>query len=460
MPDRLDTAFLHSECSRELTHLEGVRAQRIASRLGPLAPLWMTSDALEIAGLDGRPLRLPATVKPGAFHALVVTCGSFPVLRPSFALPLRWGRDREHSRRLPASLHELADAILALHKAESGGISAGQWGLSLDFQGASEFDLSGLEFDGSSAMAAMFAALDLAVANIEAIGTVLASLSCLGDDWWRVEGVDAKLDAALAAGATRVFLWIDNEVDGDVWEKSRGRTDFVQYLSAKPSLRESLAPFLKELEAPPPPTASLDDHAKYYERAMTGRTRGSARRDYYLKTLVGPLASKCGDDPGVQAIRGSVRCLIGCIAPGMPPTVSLVARLLKPEIVRLVHSPLEDEEDGQLAGDVKAIIKHLGAETGVRSVEPLPLDLVKLPLRELAAKIAGELTALSVGGRREPGACDIVIDITNGTRRLLLAILEALPPGVRCVFVDSNPTRNGVHRIGSERIEIVDSDGA
>lgn len=457
MPDRLDEAFLSRQCSSLLTYADGIRANRIAATLGPLAPLWMTPAALRVARMEQAPWRLPATVRPGAFHALIVSRGLFPVLRPAFVLPLRWGRDREHSRRLPAGLAEHADAVLAAHRADAERGSPGQWGLSLDFQSTPEFDLSGLEIDGPSAMAAMFAALDLAVADIGAIGNVLASMSCVGDRWSRVEGVEAKLDAALSAGAERVFLSDGNKKDGEAWEASRGRSGFVGYVRAEASLRESLTQFLKELEAPPPPTAPLDDHADYYERAMTGRPRGNARRDYYLRTLVEPLARKCGDDPGVRGIRRPVRCLIGCIAPGMPPTVSLVARLLQPEIVRLVHSPLEDEKDGQLEGDVKAILEHIRGEAGVRSVEPLPLDIVKLPLHELAAEIVRQFAALRIDGDDAEGS--VVVDITNGPKRLPLAILEAALPGVACVFVDSKPTRSGPHRIGSERIEIVRHDG-
>lgn len=456
MPDRLDERFLRRECSDDLADTEAVRALRIAHALGPLASRWLAGTARRLAGLGEATERLPATVRPGAFHVLVAVRGTFPVLQPAFPLPLRWGRDREHSRKLPATLLEHADRALELHRATAGGRDAAQWGLSADFPAAPDFDLGGLDIDGPSAMAAMLAALQLAEANIGAVGTVLASVACAGEAWSRVDCIDVKLDAALAGGATRVFLWDGNKAEGGAWERSRGRHGFVRYLRADSTLQESLAPFLKELEAPPPPTASLDDHAEYYERALIGRARGDARRDYYLEKLVEPLARRCHGDLGIHDICGPVRYLVGCVAPGQPPTVALLARLLRPDAVRLVHSPLADEKDGQLDRDIAELSTHLRRESGVKVVERWEIDLVKLPLPELRATVLNELAAITAGDASKPGM--VVIDVTNGPKRLAVALLEAAPPGARCVLVDSRQTRSGVHRIGSERIEAISHD--
>jgi len=459
MPRRLDHAFLDDSCSKELTDADGVYAQGIAAVLGPLALPWMTADALRIAGMDEIPQRLPATVRPGSFHALVVTPRPFPALRPAFALPLRWDRDREHSRRLPASLLEHADAALVLYRAEAEGGPPGQWGLSLDFQNASEFDLSGLEIDGPSAMAAMFAALDLAVANIGAIGTVLASVSCLSDAWSSVAGVGAKLDAAVAAGATRVFLWDGNKADGEAWERSRGHIDFVRYLEAKGSLRESLAPFLQEVEAPPLPAAPLDQHAAYFERALAPRREGDAARDYYLETLVRPIADKCRNDPGAYDIARPVRCLVGCIAPGGPPAVALLARLLRPATVRLIHSPLANDKRGQLARDLRVIDEHLRREAGVSDVEAWEMDLFGLSLEALAEQLRKRFTLAIADGSGSAGGSPLVVDVTNGPKRLSMAVLKALARNALCVLVDSEQAGPRGHKIGTEQVVLIRSDG-
>jgi hypothetical protein len=453
MPERLDAAFLRRECSEEVSEGESIRAMRIAHALGPLAERWLAGPSRQLAGFASTPEQLPATVKPGAFHALVVLRESFPVLRPAFALPLRWGRDREHSAKLPATLLEHADRVVELHRDIFPQRRHTQWGLSTDFPNARNFDLSGLDIDGQSASAAMLAALELAEANIGAIGTVLASIACIGDTWSRVEGVGMKLDAAFDIGAKCVFLADGNEADGEAWQRSKGLSGFVRYIRAESGLLESLGQFLKELEAPPPRTATLADHAAYYERAMVGKARGDARRDYYLTVLIDPLAKRCHSDPGVQIIRGPVDCLIGCVAPGQSPTVALLARLLRPQRVFLLHSAIAEDRDGQLQNDLGSLEMHLRADSGVGAVHRMEIDLVKLSLEQLRAKVSHALDAAGLAGQR--GEAAVVVDLTNGPKRLSLALLSSAPPAATCLLVDSQPTSSGVHRIGSERIEAI-----
>jgi len=407
--------------------------------------------------------QLPQTVTPGAFHVLVASRGDFPVLRPAFVLPLRWERDAEHSVKLPKSLLKHADDAVALYRRltpsrPDGGGKSIRWGLTPNFPESADVNISGLDIDGLSAMAAMLASLRLADANLRSVGTVLASVAWNGKAWSRVEGVAAKLDAALASGATRVFLSDDNKNEVDAWERASGTTGIVQFIQAESNPWRSLEPFLHELEAPPLPDASLEIHARYYARALAPRPRGDAGRDYYLETLVRPLAVKCESDPGVRGIRGPVCCLVGCIAPGIPPVVALLARLLRPQMVKLIHSPLRDEQDELLKRDLKVVTEHLRGEAGVDDVELWELDLVKLPLEELAAKLGERLTTVGADASERLAGSRLVIDVTNGPKRLSLALLKALPAEATCVLVDSQQIGPRLHRIGSEKVVVIRPD--
>lgn len=459
MPDRLDNAFLNRECSAEVAETDVMRARRIADTLGPLASRWMTADALRIAGLGNAPPRLPATVPPGAFHVLVAVRGDFPALQPAFVLPLRWVRDGDHSRRLPATLLEHADQAVVLNGARPGAGKAGRWGLHPHFSGDLDFDLSGLEIDGASAMAAMLAALQLAEVGNGAVGTVLASAEWNGTAWSRVESIAEKLDAARDCGATRVFLSDDNEAEVDAWERSNGGLPIVGYLRAESNPWKSLEPFLHEVEAPPLPDAPLALHDVYFQRALAPRPKGDAGRDYYLEKLVRPIAAKCENDPGVRDIPGPVRCLVGCVAPGTPPAVALLARLLRPAMVRLLHSPLSGDRSGQLAGDLRVIAEHLRGEAGVPDVQPWELDLFGLSLEGLAERLREKFSLAEIRTIDRAGDGPLVVDVTNGPKRLSLAILKALPVGATCVLVDSEQSGGRVHRIGSEQVVVIRSIG-
>lgn len=460
MLHRLDQRFLADECSRPLAG-DRTRACKIAATLGPLQSIWLADEARELLGLER--WHLPRSVPPGVFHVLVATRGAYPVLRPAFPLPLRWTRDlAEHSPRLPRFLRDQADAAVAIHRAKHARPGSAEWRLAPALAGtdpgSADIDLSGLEIEPTSAAAAMLAALELADHGVAGAGTVLASVACDDTRIAPVGHVADKLDAAVACGATRVFLDDGNRTEAEAWQKASGVVGLVRLLPAGSSLWESLRPFTDEAEASPPPAATLADLADYYQRRLLPPSRAEARRTFYVSRIVSLVAEQCLADPRVAALRGSVRCLVGCVPPGKPPLLALLAEVFRPEAVRMIHTPAFARSGSQTtspSADIDFLDEHLRRHLGIQDVEPWPMNLNDADMDGLKSEIARNFAPLAAGPHAPRRADGMVVDLTAGPKKLCLALLERAPPTATCLLVNAEQTGVDTHRIGTERIEFV-----
>ena len=444
--------FLNRYCAHPLAETDRPRARVIMDALGPLAARWATDDALRLAGL--RPVRpmLQENVKPGEFGMLVAVRGGetrFPVLRPAFVLPLEWRRNTEHSPRLPASLHTEAARVLQVY-AETYCRDVGEcWGLHLSMPECDDFDMSGIDIDAPSGFAAMLAAVDQACLGVAGVGTVLASVACKAGAVAPVECVAAKLDAAFSAGATAVFLCDANRDSGEEWERLTGRTGFVSYLSPSAAIGMSLAPYMRAVRAAPAAEASIAEHRDYVEGSLSGERQGEARRDYYLARLAKRLALDhvsrfpSGPRPGQR------RCLVGVVSPRQTPTLGFLAHVFSPEAVLLIY------EQEQAAADVAALRQHLVEVVGVSDVEEWSADLARAPLDVMRRALGQRLNALCREDRGARDGSQLVCDLTAGLKRLSFALLDLAPPQAMCVHVDAERSVNGLHRIGTEHIQII-----
>lgn len=452
MRPAISPKFLHRYCSHALAEADRPRARVIIDALGPLAARWAGDDALRLAGL--RPVRptLQESVKPGEFGMLVAVRegdARFPVLRPAFVLPLAWRQDTEHSRRLPASLHTEAERVLQAYAETSCGDVGGRWGLHLSIPECEDFDMSGIDIDAPSGFAAMLAAVDQARLGVAGVGTVLASVACLDGAVAPVECVAAKLEAAFDAGAKTVFLCDGNRDTGAEWERLSGRAGFVSYLSPSAAIGVSLAPFMRAVRAAPAADASIAEHRDYVEGSLCGERQGEARRDYYLARLAKRLATDhvsrfpSGPRPGQR------RCLVGVVSPRQAPTLGFLAHVFSPEAVLLIY------EQEQAAADVAALRQHLVKVAGISDVEEWSADLAGAPLDVMRRALRERIEAFC---REDRGAADgsqLVCDLTAGLKRLSFALLDLAPPQALCVHVDAERSVNGLHRIGTEHIQVI-----
>lgn len=123
-PIRVNEAWLRQWCAGAVEHLTPLRAYEVAARLKNLAVWWLRPEVLERAAAHARQLgfdtvaqrwgRVPQLpTDPGAGWIAVVN--KYPqqlgLLRPAYALPLRWVRGGGHDPRLPAGVLALADAV-------------------------------------------------------------------------------------------------------------------------------------------------------------------------------------------------------------------------------------------------------------------------------------------------------------------------------------------------------------
>lgn len=462
MGNTIDQALLDSYCGED----PGDDHHRILTLLAKMGPLgrWVVSRQL-LTRVGVTPQQLPETTLPGQFHAVVAVRqpDRFPVLRPAFLLPLRWQRGVGHSPKLPKCLRDAADDVLRLFQKTASAAEpsvASSWRLTPSFlpetEAEKEPDLRGLELSPDSATAAMFAALRLAEWGVCGQGRVLASIDCRGGSLKPVRHVDRKRLEAADCGARRLYLCQASDgpaASGATGEAGGPEGDHleVRRLEPRDDIAAALQPYLEELEAPPRPDEDLEKHATFYERALRDRQFADQRRDYYLSHPLKALAAKCLNQPVVEAIgkRGQITHLIGCVAPGQPPAVALLAATLAPKVVWLVHTPVEKKPD--LEKDLQAIEQHfqkggVGNQAAGCTVRRWSSKLTTMPLADLTENLRELLREVEA-----EGAGRIVVDLTNGPKRLLLAFLEAAA-GHTCLLVDSEQTDRGVYRLGSEQI--------
>jgi len=444
--------FLQRYCSHALADADRPRARLIVDALGPLATRWASDEALRLAGLQPMRPVLKDNAKPGEFGMLVAVRGGrtrFPALLPAFVLPLEWRRGTGHSPRLPLSLHAEADRVLQVFAdAYSSGLK-GHWGLHLAVPDGDDFDMSGIELDAPSGFAAMLAAVDQACLGVAGVGTVLASVACEAGAIAPVECVGAKLDAAVTACANTVFLSDANRDEGAAWERAAGRDGFVSYLSPSAALTASLAPYMRAVRAAPAAEAPIAEHRDYVESSLSGEHQGGARRDYYLETLAERLAADhvarfpSGPQPG-QRCR-----LMGVVSPRQTPTLGFLAHVFAPEAVLLIY------EQEQAAADVAALRQYLVDVAGISVVEEWSADLAGAPLDTMRNALDSRLQAFCRDDHGNVDGSQLVCDLTAGLKRLSFALLDLTPPGAICVHVDAERSPSGLHRIGTEHIQVI-----
>jgi hypothetical protein len=129
-------------------------------------------------------------------------------------------------------------------------------------------------------------------------------------------------------------------------------------------------------------------------------------------------------------------------------------------MVRLIHSPLAKDNRGQLARDLRVIDDHLRREAGVSDVEAWEIDLFGLSLEALAEQLRNRFTLAIADGSGSANGSPLVVDVTNGPKRLSLAVLKALTRNASCVLVDSEQAGPRGHKIGTEQVVLIRSDGA
>lgn len=439
MSGRLDLPRLHALCGTHLPAVGGnTRASEIVAAFGPLAPLWLRLEVLDRAHawrceMTGEPVtprpRAARLLDRGQIGILLATqhAPPLPLLRPAFVLPVVWQSGGGISRRLPAGLAAFAARVLR---------DIGIDGLSLHLPAwleNSTVDLSALEFSPDSAWAALAAGAIVARQGGVTRPDVLVSAAWMQESTTRgwiasVDGVDAKLDAAVAAGAGIVLLPQENAPQAADWRARHPEAVIeIRYLSNPPSEpQRALAPVLHALEAAPlrAADASFATCSDYFVRMPE-----EGHNEYYRDELVADVAAQLR--PGVEGderLRDVSRLVV--IASKSWSLGILLASLFDPSDVLVLH-------DGGLDASLRMLLQELPVH-GRSGRPPRAVQAARCrPGPTFADDVAAELAvfAAAAGGGR------IAIDLTAGYRDFHFAVLSALPPNAEVVFVHAPQDR-------------------
>jgi len=456
----VDDEGLRLHCGSELPEKgPGRRADAIIEWMGePLARAWLRKHVIDAAearraavygaAASTRSASPPRDGTPGRCRLLLVTKGSesLPLLRPGLVLPVDWRRTPTaggSSPRLPRGLAAFADDVLS---------DLGITGLSLHLPkeyDAGGVDLSGLSVSLDSAWAALAAGAVVAsgdgVTKADVMVTAAWSrASRQGTKGWirSVEGIPAKLDAAIEAGARVVFVPRADEAAVSQW-RCGGATLDIRFLSnAEMEPRAAIAALLEMLEVPPTRAAGdpFDRRCDYYTR-MPERLADA----YYRTELLEEAAERVRvpDDPRLREARK-----LAFIAGRNLAVPFLLARRFDPDQVLVLH-------DGRLTGDELETCERDLPALG-RAGRPDRAVIVRCcDPGNLAVDVARHVAAFEAGF--PPGR--LLSDLTPGYRAFNLALLGATPTGGLRAFVHSDqaPGAAGSRvRPGNEDLRIFD----
>lgn len=451
MSGPLDLRRLHDLCGSDLPDVGGNTCARgVVSALGPLAPLWLKPHVLDRAhAWHCEMLREPVSprapaerpVQRGQIGILLATekATSLPLLRPAFVLPVEWRRDGRSSPLLPRGLAAFADEVLRDVGIDGLSLHVASW---LEREGG---DFSAFSFSPGSAWAALAAGAIVTRQGGATKPDVFVSAAWTRESPTRgwiaaVDGVDAKLDAALAADASVVLFPQENAVEATAWlaRHPDARLE-IRHLSNVPGEpHRVLAPVLHALEAAPSRAAgaTFEVCSDYYVRMPE-----EGHNDYYRHELAAEVVSRMRPQvDGDERLRDVERLVI--IASKSWSLGILLASLFDPRDVLVLHD-----------GGLDAALRTLGETLPTCGRAGRPDRAVRAaccrPGATFVDDVAAGLAAFAASG----GGGRIAIDLTAGYRDFHFAVISSLPQDAEVVFVHAPQDRRHARvKPGTERL--------
>lgn len=432
-PVLVNEAWLRQWCAGAVEHLPPPRAYEVAARLKNLAVRWLRPEVLERAAAHARQLGYenvakqwervpPLPIEPGAcWIAVVNKCREeLGLLRPAYALPLRWAHGREHDPRLPRGLRELADTVHGeLRRLRE---VSEPWGLLPGSDAIlSGLDLSTLDGRWDSGGAPLAMGLLLAAWEGKADAKVWASGSWEPGSGIRpVDGLEPKAELAHGYGAGAFFVPESQAEALREWAQSQCLPLTIGTLRQNtPDLREALGDYLEQLELPIGPGAHLKDkRAEHFRRIDDNRIAQRFYRKHVLPDVIAELRQ------GLPAeLLSSDKKLITIVSKGFD-LVSLAVQVIQPTACLLLH----DRELANQASEARAWILHERPDCRVTT------SLLEQSTRqELLAAFRSKIGEFAPEARPE----ELVFDLTAGKKIMSLALYDAAPVGSYVICMES-----------------------
>jgi hypothetical protein len=414
--------------------LASAKAYGAAAELRNLAIWWLRPEVLQQAAAHADQIGLKSAAErwrrtpqlptdPGACWIAVIN--KYPnelgLLRPAYALPLRWSRGCDHDARLPAGLLALADEVRG--ELERLGEVSEQWGLLPGSDALlSGVNLSALEGQWDSAWAPLAVGLLLAAWEGQPNRTLWAS-----GKWsrrqgvQRVQGLEAKLDLAQSFGATGFFV-PQTQVDAlSTWAKQQACTVAIEPLDCRTlDLREALGCYLERLKLPIGLGAHLKSkRADHFSRIQDSQTALRFYRKHVLPDVVEGLRQRLPSD----LVQGGKK-LITIVSKGFD-LVRLAVQVIRPTECLLLHDKELTEEAGKSKGMIEQEMPNC----------QLTAQLFEGGSREELVTAFGRAIEQFAPQERPE---NLVFDLTGGKKIMSLALYDAVPPGSYVICVQSD----------------------
>lgn len=364
-----------------------------------------------------------------------------PLLRPAFALPLRWAEGQKHSPRLPVALERLATQVAASFTGNSR-IDGRVWGLQLAEE-LGDLDLNSAPLECHSGWAALAAGLLVAAEGGVPDPHVWATGSW--DDRRGIQPVDGlkqKLDLAAEFGARAFF--VPSVQAEEATPLAEGVVIGRLHMGELDATR-TLAELALRLESPPPPPSGPDDGKAfqrcrtYYQRQPRGEPRTTA---YYWTHLLPTITQRCRS----QVLARYPDCRpanMVTIVSGSPELVLLAARSLDVQHCLLLYTP-----DGASSRDQTSRMQMVrdALEADGRSCQPACFANDETLEQQIPAAIARFVDG-------QP-AETFALDLTPGSKWMTLVANRAMPAGSWRLYVknDTLPSRDQRPQPGSEQL--------
>jgi len=452
MTTKLDWNQLRRRLSQPLDRLSQYAATELLMRLDRLARWCLNPKVLRLAAEDDaipedyraewrQTPRLPAT--HGACWVLFAADSrlALPLLRPAFALPLRWAEGQRHSPRLPAALQSLAADVAASFPGNRR-LDGDGWGLQLAEE-LGDVDLSDMPVECHSGWAALAAGLLVAAEG----GTPDPQVGATGswDDRRGIQpvaGLKPKLDWA-AEFSVRAFFVPSVQAEEAAQLASGLEIGRLQMGEREP--RRALAELALRLETPPPPPRNPDDVAAlercidYYSRRPRGRP---GTTQFYWTHLLPTITQRCRSQ--VRSEFAACRPMrMVTIVSGSPELVLLAARALDVRHCLLLYTPDPDPRRDQ-TGAMQMVQQLLEADGRQGLPQPFRDDPT------LQQEIPAAVRQFAEGQPPE----SLVLDLTPGNKWMTWAADRAMPPGSWRLYVRNDTLSAPDRRVrpGSERL--------
>ncbi|NLX99917.1 MAG: hypothetical protein GXY83_27785 [Rhodopirellula sp.] len=427
-------------------------ASEVVRQLGGLARWCLKPELLRLAAENDaippayrdawrtRP-QLPAT--HGSCSVVFATHSQdrLPLMRPAFALPLRWVQGQKHSPRLPAALVQLATEVAAMFPAHHR-IRGCEWGLQPGEE-LGDTDLSDMPLAGNSGWASLAAGLLVAAEG----GTPDPQVWATGS-WDHRSGVQCveflkeKLDLAIESGVKVFFVPF---AQADEARGLRGDIEIGVLRMAEREPSRALAELALRLETPPPPPSGPDEAAEfdrcvaYYLKRPRGRP---STTQFYWSHLLPTITRRCrsqvlSEYPGWQPTH------LVTIVSGSPELVPLAARALDVTHCLLLYTPSAEPLRDQTRA--MQMVKQL-LEADGRACVPGPFE----DNRSLEYQIPDVVRRFGQGQPPE----SLVLDLTPGNKWMTWVADRAMLTKSWRVYVRNDTLTAADRRVrpGSERL--------